>query len=895
MLALLLIIALALAPARAQPVCNMSTVTTSYTGGPASPNNINLTIVPEGPIINVTVVVNTSSLPLVPVDVYFLWETSFNARVFSHQFWQPYTPDSERLFLLMRTMREINPGIKFGLGFYTTKRLAGLGTLRVDDFYNTDYVFKPITPVTDVIGVIDSNMITTQWASTPAAANVSSALEALMHVMIVGDTDPNIRFRPGSRRVLVVAACSQVGVEGDVLPRLLSQALTEYPGGYLFPGKNDYDGVLENDCALYGVNATCYTEMGCMINNIGTPNTLAPDVDCSCPLRTGTISALNMSQFTDGSCEDFPTPEGAANATSGVSFEYEIVAFVPNVLVDGNPTDFSGGQNSDFFQMVIDQLVGGRGHVINNTNNLGSFLVNAYPPSPAIPIVTFVPTPPIDVISYELLSCNDTECVFVFTFNYTSNATGVYDILIGSDVVTVQVSGCDFTSDSQSASHESQSHRSLSKSDSGSHVSPSKSLSRSHRSASHHSGSDSHSKSHASVSESRSRSHQSKSHHSASHRSASHHSKSDSHSKSLHSKSHHSDSTSDTKSHHSVSHHSGSGSHSKSHRSKSESSSQSHASKSTSHESLHLNSYSMSHHSGSRSHRSASHQSHSHHSKSHGSKSLSGSASHHTVSRHSHSHHSGSDSHSVSHHSSSQSHSNSHQSKSSSHESLHVNSYSKSHRSESKSHRSASHRSHSHHSVSHNSHSDSRSNSHHSKSHRSHSHHSPSKSHSASHYSGSDSGSKSHHSKSHRSVSHHSGSESGTASHHSLSDSSTKSHASKSTSHFSHHLKSHSPSHHSVSHHSNSHHSKSHHSRSKAQTQAEHMQSPTQRVINVTTLPHAKQRTHTDFLLLIILLPILLLLLCMFCFFIIFARRKRLRRDVYTEDGHFVEYYWQWD
>ena len=736
-----------------------------------SPIAVNATLAVDG-TLDITILVNVSNYPQQLIDVYFLWENSYPCRTFSAPFWQT---GAQRLYYpLIFDMQLNNPNLAFGLGFYTTKRLAGLGTRRNTDTYKTDFVFQPVAPLIPFASFIDSNMIPETWADSRAASNISSGLEALLDLLLEGDSNPHIKFRAGSRRVIIQAACSQVGVAGDVAPRLLMTSPVELPANVPFPPPNLYNGFLDNTCKITG--NVCTDACG-VITSTADPNVL-PDATCGgCGLRSGVVSSLNITQFNYGSCTDYPSVAGFISTVKhNVSTPYEFIAFVPNITIGGAHTDYSGNSNSAFFQTLIDAVFvapGVRSYVINSTLDLASYIQNAYPVSIVPPTVQIVPIVPSTGLPGDFdglsplvsgMTCNLTLCVYTVTLNYTDGGNGTFEVVFNGNpdtAVIINVENCQRPTQSRSGSHHSKSKTSSHNSKSGSNSHHVKT-----HSASHHSPS------------------KSKSHHSKS-KSTSHHSKSRSQSHHSHSKSTSKHSRSKSKSHHShsksASHHSKSKSqshhsHSKSasHHSKSHSKSHHSHSKSASH---HSKSKSQSHHSRSK---SASHHSKSH-SKSHHSHSHSKSASHHSPSK-SQSHHL--KSHSISHHSHSKSKSHHSSSHSKSHHSLsksashHSRSHSQSHHSRSASHHSRSH------SKSHHSHS--KSASHHSKS-RSKSHHS--QSHSKSHHSHSDS--QSHHLKSH-SISHHSHSQSKSTSHHSKSNSKShhsrspslsESHQSRSTSH----------------------------------------------------------------------------------------------------------------
>lgn len=487
-------------PSFSPAVCYSHLASQGYNGsGPVTPNRAALVLTPDDQTVTLTVTVNVTGAPAQPVDIYFLWENSQQARPMSYSFWQPIVPNSRRLWFLMLQMRAFNPAIKFGLGFFTDVRLAGLGALTSVPL-DIDFPFRPIVPITSSVNLIDSQMISARWSNMPPMSNVSSALEALMQVALNANT-PQLGFRPGSRRVIILAAATLPGVQGDMTPRLLAP-LTELLGNgsyTTFPIANNYNNVMESDCQLIG--RVCSDS--CTIMNLGHPSVL-PNAACSCALAPGTVWLPNVTQFAAGSCEDFPTPAGAVGAGGGALTGYEFVAFIPNV----GGTDFSSGQNSAFFDELITLMGGpttpwgGERYIINNTLDLASHIKHAYPPAVAPPAVTYSPDPMPDLLGYTV-SCNMSMCTYVFSFNYTSGGAGVYEIIIGGTPVVVNVTNCARPTSSHSPSMTDS--RSWSKSESRSHStshssSNSQPQSESGSSSRTHSGSNSHSASSTSTS-----------------------------------------------------------------------------------------------------------------------------------------------------------------------------------------------------------------------------------------------------------------------------------------------------------------------------------------------------------------------------------------------------------
>jgi hypothetical protein len=388
--------------------------------------------------INMVAYISAADLPRKPIDVYFLWDVSARARNMSHAFWQT---GPRRLYATLLSMRILNPALFAGLGFFTTKRLSGMGI-------NPDFVFRPVVPVTANIISIDSNMITEHWTNDPpnqTHSNVTAGLEALMHVILNSES---LGFRPGSRRVIILATASFPGVETDVAKRVIFNG-TQQPENVPYPRPNDYDETLEADCFVADA-LVCPDE--CALVPQGHPDVVfPPNVVCACPKELRQLSVSNISQFAAGSCEDFPSVAGVvariSNQNNASVLPFELLAFVPDIV---DVSEYSNGQNSRFFQELIDQL-GGGGRVINSTLDLASFIETQYPPEPTPPPMTFQPYMSANIVNVTLISCNQTVCAYEFTFAANGDV-GNFTASVGNSSVTINILECDPFTNSQSAS-----------------------------------------------------------------------------------------------------------------------------------------------------------------------------------------------------------------------------------------------------------------------------------------------------------------------------------------------------------------------------------------------------------------------------------------------------------
>ncbi len=392
----------------------------NYTAGPG----LDVFLGPGDPlVIDINV---TGTFPVQPVDVYILWDTSYSSRSFSYHYWRP---NSRRLLGIMNATLQQNPYVRFGLGFFTTKRLLDIG-------HGSDYVYRHVVDITSNISKVDYSFSGLVWATAPAVGPYTSSLEAFLQVML---TSNNTGFRPGSRRIVLLATDVMFGQQGNVAARTLSPLIeTEDNITFAFPRPNNYNGVLEANCTLTG--NVCYDNCSPVLFQ---PRTANPSIYCQCgvvPINTlvpGVIDKHNISQFAAGSCEDFPTQAGVAAIAQAQGFE--LIAFTP--------IDTLGTNVSNAFRQL--NLLIGSGSVITSLD-----LRNRLPPLVpqsvgAIPVAWNVST----IAGYTVGPCNLTWCSFHFEFVYPPGGaeTGGVIVINGDYNITVDVEVC-VQSESPSAS-----------------------------------------------------------------------------------------------------------------------------------------------------------------------------------------------------------------------------------------------------------------------------------------------------------------------------------------------------------------------------------------------------------------------------------------------------------
>lgn len=410
MIILLIFALLLIYPSPGSAFCPPSSF--NYTAGPGLTVFLNPSDLPLNIQINVT-----ESFPIQPTDVYILWDTSYSSRSFSYHYWRP---NSRRLLGIMNATLQQNPDVRFGLGFFTTKRLLDIG-------HGGDYVYRHVVDVTANISKVDLFFSGLSWATTPAVGPYTSSLEAFLQVMLTAN---NTGFRPGSRRVVLLATDVMFGQQGDVAARTLSPLVeTEDNSTFAFPRPNNYNGVLENNCTLAG--NVCYDTCS---PTLFQPRTANPSIYCQCgmvPINTlvpGVISKVNTSQFTSGSCEDFPTQAGVASIAQALGFE--LIAFTP--------LDTLGTNISNAFRQL--NLLIGSGSVITNLDLRARLPPLVSQTLGVIPVTWDVST----IDGYTIGECNLTACTFIFEFSYPPGGSQVNGTIVinGDYNITVDVQVC---------------------------------------------------------------------------------------------------------------------------------------------------------------------------------------------------------------------------------------------------------------------------------------------------------------------------------------------------------------------------------------------------------------------------------------------------------------------
>ena len=412
-----------------------------------TPRNLTLLLRQADPVAACVTI--PGPFPVAPVDIYLLWDAGYSARAFSYHYWRP---NSRRILKVMNATQQANPNVRFGLGFFTTKRLFNIGVAN-------DFVFRHAVNITANISAVDDPFVDSVWSKVKSVSPITSSLEAFVQVVLASN---NTGFRPGSRRIVLIATDIMFGQQGDVGARI-------YPGSNLletenattvpFPRQNNYDGVLDGSCTVSG--NVCRDV--CTIVSLGPPATRAsnPSVDCYCGgpgiLWPGTLSAANVTQFAAGSCEDFPAQSRAAEIARANRFE--IFAFVP---IDTLGTNLTGA----FKELNI--LIGG-GAVVTGLE-LRTILPPLVPQtvdSGAISVTWNVSA----LTDISVGPCNMTACTFCFTFEAPPGVdeTGTGITINGAVYVPVDTHVCvPSQSQSQSQSPSSSGSQSLSDSQSSS-------------------------------------------------------------------------------------------------------------------------------------------------------------------------------------------------------------------------------------------------------------------------------------------------------------------------------------------------------------------------------------------------------------------------------------------
>lgn len=428
----------------AYSICSSSIIESEFYGGEhVNPSNVSIQLVNTGGPLTVPVRVDLSTFPFEPLDVYFLWDSSYTARYFSSHF---YKTSTHRLLGIMNAIKAHSPNAWFGLGFFTVKRLVDIGNAN-------DYVFHNVVNMTGTPIVVDNAFNAHNWSALKPVSDITSGLEAFMQVMLRSDT--SLGFRHGSRRVVIWATDVMYGQEGDVSPRILSP-LTEYNPSSPFPVPNNLDAVMESNCRMTGLVCldTCSPTMY-------QPRTLIPSVYCKCGmlpynnLQMGTIDYHNVTQFDEGSCEDFPDQVDVVNIAQLAGFD--LFAVVP---IDTLQTHLE-----NTFLTLTSQISA-------NSHVFTAYDLNILLPPllPGVPLSPYVNTTMIDFLSWTYGNCNATACTFNFTFDWQPSGGGDFVITInGAVFLNVHVDECVTPSNSESNSH-STSHHSKSRSHSHTHT-----------------------------------------------------------------------------------------------------------------------------------------------------------------------------------------------------------------------------------------------------------------------------------------------------------------------------------------------------------------------------------------------------------------------------------------
>jgi len=362
------------------------------------PNEIDVQLFDGDPQASAILHVNASCQP--EVDFYFLWDSSYSMRTYSSRHWGT---KKKSLFNIINNMTKFNANMRFGLGFFTTKRLAGVG-------WKYDFVFRHAVSMTTNASLINQQFTyNATRLLTSAASDVTSALEALLQV--IKRSDLSLGFRPGSFRKILVVTDAFFGQQYDATVRIL-QPLTENTGPSFgnavvpaFP-KNNLDATMESDCVLHGF--LCPDT--CQLLGTGVYNVL-PSVYChNCVLKNMSISRLNTSQFAEGSCEEFPNITAMVAEINTDPRHYEVI------WVSAGTDDDVLAQHQAFVAL----LDPGHGRFLTSHDDLDILLPSFMNPE-NVSGLTYGSIPPLQNVTF--LNCTGEVCSYQLNFFYnTSNA-----------------------------------------------------------------------------------------------------------------------------------------------------------------------------------------------------------------------------------------------------------------------------------------------------------------------------------------------------------------------------------------------------------------------------------------------------------------------------------------
>jgi hypothetical protein len=302
-----------------------------------------------------------------PGNFYFLFDSSSNSRASFHKYWKNNGALLQSNIIEPIQQKSKIP-IRFGLGSFTTKRLAGLG-------WADDYPFEHVFDLSSDIAGLCAQFATNVTRSTfTSASNYSSSTEALMQV-ILGLSAGKFGANPAedAETHVFLATDRTFGTPGVFSSRWLAP-LTEFLNSNNWAinqtalAPNNLNDVMEDNCTLYGMACPDV----CTLNlNFALPG--APVVCEACALQLATISKLNATQFAAGSCEDFPPTPAVATLGAIRGVVLHVVSGLaalnssPYTQLHGLTTSYNGAGGEGYFwpngtnlTQVLPPLVGAR-------------------------------------------------------------------------------------------------------------------------------------------------------------------------------------------------------------------------------------------------------------------------------------------------------------------------------------------------------------------------------------------------------------------------------------------------------------------------------------------------------------------------------------------------------
>jgi hypothetical protein len=363
----------------------------------------------------IALAVDTAAYPVQPVDFYFLFDSSYAARSFLYPYWGAHSKQLLRTLLLMAGN---NSNFRAGLGFFTTKRLAGVG-------WSTDFVFRHCVDMTTDFAHLHQQFTDNATRSVLLpASNTTSGLEALLQVL-AGAREGLYGFRPNSDRRVLVATNALFGVQGQAAPRFLFPlteqiGLSAPPGPALF--ENNYNAVLESNCTLRG--QLCPDACAVALN-YSDPGHAAY---CSfCHTVDDAIDIRNTTQFAPGSCEDFPRAAPVLALAAYADAQPEFPAGVRRYVVYAFTGNGPPGVQQQYASIAT---------YIPNATVWSDYLPTLVRPRPAIDLVVHASPRGMQLLGSALGDrCDMTACELSLFLSAPDDTAEGGNLVVGTTVV----------------------------------------------------------------------------------------------------------------------------------------------------------------------------------------------------------------------------------------------------------------------------------------------------------------------------------------------------------------------------------------------------------------------------------------------------------------------------